>query len=136
MSTDIWRWSAVELARRIRLRDVSCEEAVASCLARLDQVNPRINAVVEVFAAQAMQAAALADATLARGGAVGPLHGVPVTVKVNVDQEGCATTNGVGAYRDVLARADSPVVANLAPGRGHRHRAHQYAGVFHALVHR
>lgn len=113
MSNDIWRWSAVELARRIRLRDVSCEEAVASCLARLDQVNPRINAVVEVFAAQAMQAAALADATLARGGAVGPLHGVPVTVKVNVDQEGCATTNGVGAYRDVLARADSPVVANL-----------------------
>lgn len=113
MSNEIWRWSAVDLASRIRLREVSCEQAVASCLARLEQVNPGINAVVEVLAAQAMQAAASADAAIARGDPTGPLHGVPVTVKVNVDQEGCATTNGVGAYRDVLARADSPVVANL-----------------------
>ncbi|MES2010288.1 MAG: amidase family protein [Pseudomonadota bacterium] len=113
MSNEIWRWSAVDLASRIRFREVSCEEAVASCLHRLDQVNPQINAVVEVLAAQAMQAAALADAALARGEPAGPLHGVPVTVKVNVDLEGCATTNGVGAYRDALVCADSPVVANL-----------------------
>jgi amidase len=43
---------------------------------------------------------------------IGALHGVPVTTKENVDQEGCATVNGVAAYRDVVASADSPVVAN------------------------
>ncbi|MFS2056125.1 amidase family protein, partial [Variovorax sp. CT11-76] len=50
---------------------------------------------------------------LAGGEATGPLHGVPVTIKVNVDQRGHATTNGVEAYRKVVAAEDSPVVANL-----------------------
>jgi amidase len=113
MTHDLWRLSAVELAARIARREVSCREAVASCLARLDAVNPRINAVVQPLHDEARQAADAADAALARGEAVGPLHGVPVTIKVNVDQKGCATTNGVVAYRGVIAPEDSPVVANL-----------------------
>jgi len=113
MSNELWRLSAVELARHIASREISCRDAVASCLARLEDVNPRINAVTEVLADEAMRAAAEADAALACGQPVGPLHGVPVTIKVNVDQAGCATTNGVGAYRETLATEDSPVVANL-----------------------
>lgn len=113
MSNELWRWSAVETVNQIAKREVSSTEVVASCLARLDAVNPKINAVVDVLADEAMQAAADADAALARGESLGPLHGVPVTVKVNVDMAGRATTNGVVSYQDVVAREDSPVVANL-----------------------
>ncbi len=113
MSNELWRWSAVEAASQIAKREVSSKEVVASCLERLEAVNPAINAVVDVLAEDAMRAAAEADAALARGEPLGALHGVPVTVKVNVDMAGRATTNGVVAYRDVVAREDSPVVANL-----------------------
>ena len=113
MSRDLWRLSAVDLARQISLREISCQEATASCLARLDAVNPRLNAVAEVRADEAMAAAAQADAMLARGETTGVLHGVPVTTKINVDQAGSATTNGVVAYRDSVAATDSPAVANL-----------------------
>ncbi|MFD1559587.1 amidase family protein [Paraburkholderia silviterrae] len=113
MSKELWRWSAVKLAEQIRRREISCQEAVASCLARLEQVNPQINAVVEILADQAMETAVKADEALGRGDPVGLLHGVPITVKVNVDQAGCTTSNGVSAYRHVVAQVDSPVVANL-----------------------
>jgi amidase len=113
MSRDLWRLSAVDLARQISLREISCQEATASCLARLDAVNPRLNAVAEVRADEAMAAAAQADAMLERGETTGVLHGVPVTTKINVDQAGSATTNGVVAYRDSVAATDSPAVANL-----------------------
>ncbi|MCB4823536.1 amidase family protein [Roseicella aerolata] len=111
--TDLWRLSATELAALIRARQVSAEEATQSALARLDAVNPRLNAVIAHDAAQALAAAGAVDAAIARGEAVGPLAGVPVTVKVNVDQEGWATTNGLRIQQDLLARQDSPVVANL-----------------------
>ncbi|WP_250514596.1 amidase family protein [Caballeronia sp. INDeC2] len=113
MSTELWRLSAVELARLIATREISSVEAAESCLLRTRTVNPRINAVAEVLAASAMAAALEADAALARGERIGPLHGVPVTTKINVDQAGCATTNGVRAYRDAIAQSDSPPVANL-----------------------
>lgn len=108
-----WQLSATELAVRIRGRELSCREVLDSCLARIGQVNPQIHALVEVHADAAMQAAAEADRALARGDEVGPLHGVPLSTKVNVDQQGCATTNGVAAYASAVAREDSPVVANL-----------------------
>lgn len=109
----LWQLEATDLAQRIKAREVSCVEAVRSSLARLDAVNPQLNAVVDCCADEALDAAALADAALANGEATGPLHGVPVTIKVNVDQRGHATTNGVEAYRSVVATEDSPVVENL-----------------------
>jgi amidase len=112
MSDELWRWGAVELSREIRLGKVSSHEAVRSVLDRLEKVNPRLNAVTVVLADQALAAAHRADSALARGEALGPLHGVPVTVKENVDQVDCATANGVVAFRDVVASADSPPVAN------------------------
>lgn len=108
-----WQLDAAELAQRIKAREISCVEAVRSSLARLDAVNPQVNAVADSCAEEALREAAQADASFARGAAGGPLLGVPVTVKVNVDQRGHATTNGVEAYRRIVADEDSPVVANL-----------------------
>lgn len=113
MSQAWWRLSATEMAGLVARRDVSSKDLVASSLARLEEVNPHLNAVVDVLAESALEAAAAADAAVGRGEALGPLHGVPVTVKVNVDMAGYATSNGVVAYKDLIAREDSPVVANL-----------------------
>lgn len=112
MSSDLWKWSATDLAEAIAARRVSSREAVTSALARLDAVNPRVNAVVDVLADEALSAADQADAALERGGVIGPLHGVPVTVKINVDYEGRPTTTGVVAFKDDIAKADSPPIAS------------------------
>ena len=111
--SDLWRLSAVELAARIRKREVSAREAAQSALGRLDAVNPAINAVVEHRPEEVLAQAAEVDAMLARGEDAGPLAGVPVTVKVNVDQAGFATTNGVTLQKDLIAAGNSPVVDNL-----------------------
>ncbi|WP_438859739.1 amidase family protein [Achromobacter spanius] len=111
--SDLWRLSAVELASRIRNREVSAVEAAQSALERLNAVNPALNAVVDHRPDEVMARAAVVDAQLARGEDPGVLAGVPVTVKVNVDQAGYATTNGVRLQKDLIAAANSPVVDNL-----------------------
>lgn len=113
LPTELWKWDAVDLAGAIRNSAVSCTDVVKSCLDRLDQVNPKINAVAVATPEKALKAAEVADAAVAKGGPLGPLHGVPVTIKINVDQLGEATSNGVVAFRDIIASEDSPVVANL-----------------------
>jgi amidase len=113
MTDDLWRLDATDLATLIRLGRVSSREAAQSCLSRLHAVNPAINAVVRVLEEEALAAADAADAAQARGDALGALHGVPITIKVNTDQAGCPTDNGVVAFRDAIAAEDAPVVANL-----------------------
>lgn len=113
MQQELWRWSASDLAKAIRDRTVSSREAVESSLERVAAVNPALNAIVQVLEKEALAAADEADAAVKSGAALGLLHGVPVTTKVNVDQRGCATTNGVVAFRDIIATEDSPPVANL-----------------------
>jgi len=110
---DLWRLSATELAGLIKSKKVSAKEAAEAGLARLDAVNPDINAVVDHRPDDVLAQAAAIDAAIARGDAMGPLAGVPVTIKVNVDQQGYATTNGLKAQRDLIAKVDNPVVANL-----------------------
>ena len=111
--TDLWRKSATELAALVRAGQVCAKDVTESALARLAAVNPAINAVITEFPEEALQAADLIDKRLARGEPVGPLAGVPVTIKVNVDQSGHATTNGLRSQKDLVASIDSPVVANL-----------------------
>ena len=110
---DLWRLSAKEMAALIRSKKVSAKEAATAALARLDAVNPAINAVVEHRPADVLAQAATIDAMIARGEDPGPLAGVPVTVKVNIDQQGFATTNGLKLQRDVIAASNSPVIDNL-----------------------
>lgn len=106
-------WSAVDLAQRIRDGSVSSEEAVRSAYARIDECNPRLNAVVHADQERAIAAARAADRNRADGKPLGPLHGVPITIKLNVDVEGEATTNGVSAFSNRIAPSDSGVVRSL-----------------------
>jgi amidase len=110
---DLWRLPAADLATLVRSRKVSATEAAKAALARLDAVNPKLNAVIDHRPEDVLKQAAAVDGAIARGEDPGLLAGVPVTVKVNVDQEGFATTNGLKIQREVIAKADNPVVANL-----------------------
>src|SRR5438477_1150496 len=110
---ELWRLSAADLAALIKQKKVSAKEAATAALARLDAVNPKINAVVDHKPADVLAQAAAVDAAIARGEDLGVLAGVPVTVKVNIDQEGFATTNGLKIQGYVIARSNSPVVDNL-----------------------
>ena len=110
---DLWRLSAAEMASLIKSKKVSAKEAASAALARLDAVNPKINAVVDHRPADVLAQASAIDAAIGRGEDPGPLAGVPVTVKVNIDQEGFATTNGLTLQRDAVAKSNSPVIDNL-----------------------
>lgn len=112
-SNPVWQWSAEGLAASIYARDISCVEAVRAVLDRVEATNGTVNAIVDDLSADALRRAEACDRALASGEAVGTLHGVPVTIKVNVDQEGYATTNGVAAFKDVIAPDDAPIVRNL-----------------------
>ena len=113
MGPELWQLDATDLARLIRLGHASAREAVEACISRLRTVNPKINAVVEIFEEETLAASEAADVERARGEALGPLHGVPVTVKINTDQKRHATSHGVVAFRELIAAEDAPVVANL-----------------------
>ena len=93
MSDELWRWDTVRLADAIRKRAVSSKEAVAACLARLEAVNPQLNAVVETLAAEALTLAERADQALAKDDSTGPLHGIPITTKINTDVARRATAS-------------------------------------------
>jgi amidase len=111
--TELWQLDATDLARLIRTGQVSATEATRSVLSRIDAVNPKLNAIVRRIDDEALAAAAAADAAQRRGEALGPLHGVPVTTKVNTDQKGLPTDNGVEAFRDLIAPDDAPLVKNF-----------------------
>jgi amidase len=113
MKSEIWSWDAAATVAAIRARRISSREAVEAALERLHNVNPAINAVVEILGDEALAAAEQADSRLSRGEMCGPLHGVPVTTKMNVDLAGHATTNGLVAMKDALASEDSAPVAAL-----------------------
>ena len=112
-SKPIWQWSAVETARATRAGDVTCEAVAQAHIARLHAANPALNAVVVDLSDQALEAARAADAAQARGAALGSLHGVPVTIKINIDVEGQANSNGAVALAGNIAPGDAPVTANL-----------------------
>lgn len=113
MSNEIWRSTANELAALIRTKEVSSREVIDSHLERIDAVNGDLNAVTVVLADDARRQADAADAAIATGAEVGPLHGVPMTVKENLDLVGSATTQGLPLFADAMPTSDSPVVERM-----------------------
>ena len=112
-ATDLWRLGAADLAKLIKAREVTSREVVEAHLARIEAVNPAVNAVVVNLAESALEAADVADRALAAGDEVGPLHGVPVTVKENIDLLGSATTQGLVAMEQAVPALDSPHIAQI-----------------------
>jgi amidase len=111
--SELCEMSAVELAARIARKQVSAREVMTAHLARIERVNPKINAIVTLAAERAMADAAKADEALARGGPVGVLHGLPVAHKDLVDTAGIRTTRGSPFYRDHVPTRDASIVTRI-----------------------
>ncbi len=116
--SDLFRMSATEIADAVRSKRLSALEVTEAHLARISAVNPKINAVVQEFPDEALASARVVDALVAQGKDPGALCGVPVTIKVNVDQKGHATTNGLQLQKNLVAQSDSPVVSNIRAAGG------------------
>src|SRR5438445_8098297 len=113
MTGPLWQASAIEVAAGIREKQFSCSEVMTSVVERIRALNPKLNAIILDLTDQALAEAAAADHAFKDLAAPGPLFGVPVTIKVNIDVEGQATTNGVPAFANLIAPGDSPLVRNL-----------------------
>jgi amidase len=105
--------SAAEAVRLVRGGDISSRELTEALLARIDAINPELNAVVEVRREAALREAGAADDATARGDRGGPLHGVPMTIKEAFDVAGLHTTWGNTAFKDFVATSDAEVVGRL-----------------------
>ena len=113
MADDLWQRSACDLANDIRQRKCSSHEVLESVTRRIRAMNGALNAIVYDYTEEALAEARRADEELAAGRVRGPLHGVPVTIKENVDQQGKPTPNGMAAFAGVIAPDDAPLVRNL-----------------------
>ena len=113
MSDELWRKGALQLAGMIARKEVSSREVVAAHLARIDAVNPHLNAIVRRWDADSLAAADAADAAVSAGGKLGPLHGVPITVKENIDLAGTPTTQSVVILAEAVSPTDAPVVERM-----------------------
>ncbi len=109
----LWRLSAEETAAQVRAGALKARDVAEAALSRLEAVNPQINAVVQRTDEEALAAAEAVDEAVKAGRDPGPLAGVPVTIKENVDQTGLPTTNGLRMQAGLIAQGDNPVVANL-----------------------
>ncbi|MFV2175221.1 amidase [Actinomadura sp. LOL_016] len=110
---ELWQLSATRLAAGIRTGEISAVEAAESCLRRTEQAGPALNALVDVRPEETAAAARRADAAVAAGGLLGPLHGVPVSTKINTPQRGLPLTHGAAALAGMTAAHDDACVAAL-----------------------
>lgn len=111
--TPHWQLTAAQISERTRMGHLSAEAAVGAAVDRMRAVNPSLNAVVVDLGNEALDRARALDDAVAAGATPGPLHGVALTIKINVDQTGQATSNGVPAFKDVIAPGDAPLVEHL-----------------------
>jgi amidase len=113
MGNELWQESASELARKIRDGETTSREVVEAHLERIDAVNEHVNAVVEVRADEVRREADAADAKTKSGAPLGALHGVPFSIKVNLDVAGYTTNEGCVTLKDLLASTDAPTVERM-----------------------
>ncbi len=118
MTDEIYYSDAVELARRTAAKELSPVEVVQAHLDRIQAVNPKLNAIVELQGGAAMERAHEAEAALARGEVWGPLHGVPFTIKDCIDNKGVLTTRGSKLFEDYRPEDDATVVKRLLAAGG------------------
>ena len=112
-ATDLCFTSAVELAELIRRRALSPVEITRAVLERIDRLNTRLGAYVIVHAERALGEARAAERAVMAGEPLGPLHGVPISIKDNLWTAGERTTYGSRLLREFVATEDAPSVAGL-----------------------
>ena len=111
--TELWQLSALQLAEVIRTRHATSRDVLQAHYDRIEKVNGALNAVVDQMADEAFAAADVADRAVPEGAGLGPLHGVPLSVKENIDVAGWATTQGVPALAEAVAPVDAPIVERM-----------------------
>jgi amidase len=107
------KWSAAKIAEAIRSREISCEEVIRAHIARIEEVNTKLNAVIQLCFDRAIEEASAADRALARNELKGPLHGVPITIKDKLDTAGIISTGGTKGRRGFMPTRDATVVTRL-----------------------
>jgi amidase len=116
---EVLRCSATSQASLVRRRQVSSRELIAAHLERISEVDPKLHATVEVLAERALAEADAADAALARGETVGPLHGVPFSIKDSMELAGTVCTAGtLGRSGAAASTEDAALVARLRRAGG------------------
>ncbi len=113
MTTELWQRGALELAAMIANGSTTSVDVLNAHLERVETVNGHLNAIVRLLSDEARAAAEAADAAVAAGAELGPFHGVPITVKENIDLAGTPTTQGLEILADAVADRDAPVVARM-----------------------
>jgi amidase len=111
--TDMAFWPAAQLARAIKGKQIGALELLETYLARIEKYNSRLNAIVDLDVAGARQSARAADLALMRGDRVGPLHGIPITVKDSIDVAGLASSWGIREFQNNRPARSAPVVDAL-----------------------
>src|SRR5690242_4827755 len=99
MTTELAQLPLHALAARLTSHQISPVEVVDACLKRIEKFDQKLNAFIDVFAAEARTAAEAADKAIRSGHAVGPLHGVPIALKDLIELEGRITMGGSAAHR-------------------------------------
>ena len=110
---DLTFFPAVEMARQIREKKISATELAEAHLAKIERLNPKLNAFVQVDAERVRREARQADAALMSGQGLGPLHGVPISIKSSIDVAGMKIESGTRLRAGNAATEDAPLVARL-----------------------
>ena len=110
---DFWKINGYELSDLLIRKKVSATEICNNLIEHIEKINPKINAIVVETFEDAKKQAKIIDKKIKEGENIGTLAGVPTTIKVNTDQMGYPSTNGLRIQKDLIAKKDSPVVKNL-----------------------
>jgi amidase len=110
---ELWKLDAFEISKLFKKKEVSAVEICQQTISHIQNTNPKINAIVVDTFEEARKTAQLLDKKISNNEKLGELAGVPMTVKVNTDQVGYASTNGLRIQKDLIAKQDSPVIKNL-----------------------
>ena len=110
---DFWKINGYEISDLLKRKEVSATEICNNLIEHIEKINPKINAIVVETFEDAKKQAKIIDKKIKEGENIGMLAGVPTTIKVNTDQIGYPSTNGLRIQKDLIAKKDSPVVKNL-----------------------
>jgi Asp-tRNA(Asn)/Glu-tRNA(Gln) amidotransferase A subunit family amidase len=111
--TDLTFLPAVVMAQKIREKKISPVELAAAHLAKIEKLNPRLNAFVHVDSERVLREARAAEAAVTGGRPLGPLHGVPISIKSSIEVEGLRCESGTRLRAGFVGRQDAPLVARL-----------------------